>query len=291
LSVKKGIILAGGSGSRLRPTTISISKQLHPVFDKPMIYYPLCTLMELGIQNILIICKSSDLKLFQNLFQDGGNLGVNISYQIQDVPNGLAEAFLIGEEFIDSDPVVLILGDNIFYDSNLSEETLQNFNTGALTFSYEVNNPKDYGIIVFDKNNNVSLIVEKPKNPPSNHAITGLYVYDGSIVNKAKSLKPSNRGELEISDINNLYLTNQQLINIPLEKYSHWFDTGTHHSLLEASNFVSSIQSRSNKIIFSPEEIAFRKKWISAEILKRNINNHKNTKYGSFLEKLIENHK
>lgn len=291
MSVKKGIILAGGNGSRLRPTTISLSKQLHPVFDKPMIYYPLCTIMELGIQNILIICKSTDLKLFQNLFQDGGNLGVNISYQIQDVPNGLAEAFLIGEEFIDSDPVVLILGDNIFYDSNLNNETLQNFNSGALTFSYEVSNPKDYGIIVFDKNNNVSLIVEKPKSPSSNHAITGLYVYDDSVVNKVKLLKPSKRGELEISDLNNLYISNQQLTNIPLEKNSHWFDTGTHQSLLEASNFVSSIQSRSNKIIFSPEEIAFRKKWISTAILKRNISNHKNTNYGSFLEKLIENHR
>lgn len=291
MSVKKGIILAGGKGSRLRPTTISLSKQLHPVFDKPMIYYPLCTLMELGIQNILIICKSSDLKLFQNLFQDGGNLGVNISYQIQDVPNGLAEAFLIGEDFIDSDPVVLILGDNIFYDSNLNNDTLQNFYRGAMTFSYEVINPKDYGVIVFDKNNKVSFIEEKPKSPSSNHAITGLYVYDESVVNKVKSLKPSKRGELEISDLNNLYIYNQQLTNIPLEKNSHWFDTGTHKSLLEASNFVSSIQSRSNKIIFSPEEIAFRRKWISAEILKRNINNHKNTNYGSFLEKLIENHK
>ena len=289
--IKKGIILAGGSGSRLRPSTVSISKQLIPVYDKPMIFYPLSTLIYSGIEEVLIISTSNHLPLFKNLFGDGSSLGIKIKYTIQDKPNGLAEAFIIGEKFIDNDPCCLILGDNIFHGGNLqSFDINDNFHLdgGAKIFAYSVSDPNRYGVIEFDKDLKVLSIEEKPKFPKSSYAVTGLYLYDKNVVKYAKSLKPSMRNELEITDLNNIYIQNNTMeVNI-LGEDIQWFDTGTHDSLLEASSFIKAIQKRKGKIDFCPDEISFRMGHINRKQLIKNISSYKGSEYGKYLKKLLD---
>ena len=286
----KGIILAGGSGTRLYPLTKAISKQMIPIYDKPMIYYPLSVLMLAGIKEILIISTLRDIEIFQNLLKDGKQLGINISYEIQSEPKGLAEAFIIGENFIGEDKVTLVLGDNIFYGHGLTEMLTKavNIEKGARIFGYPVQNPKSFGVVEFDDNGRAISLEEKPENPKSNFAIPGLYFYDNTVIKKAKRVKPSNRDELEITTINQMYLKEGTLTVTNLGRGMAWLDTGTPGSLLEASNFVEAIQKRQGLYIACIEKIAFRQKWIDKNELYLLAGQHKNTDYGRYLEQLYQ---
>jgi len=286
---RKGIILAGGTGSRLFPITKGISKQIIPVYDKPMIFYPLSTLMLAGIKDILVITTKDDLKIFNSFLGDGDNYGVKISYEIQPKPEGIAQAFIIGEKFIDTSPVALILGDNIFYGEGISSllKSANKKKTSSI-FAYQVSDPERYGVVEFSKDGKVKGIEEKPKNPKSKFAITGIYFYDNSVVNKAKEISSSHRGELEISDINEIYLKEGNLSVEVFERGIAWLDTGTVDSLHEASSFIRTIEHRQGLKICCPEEIAWRNGWISDEKLKKLALDYLKSGYGSYLLSLLE---
>ena len=287
----KGIILAGGSGSRLAPLTDILSKQLLPINDKPMIYYPLSVLMMARIKEILIISTPRDLPFFKKLFGSGEHLGMKLSYEIQNQPNGIAEAFLIGEDFIDGNDVALVLGDNIFYGYDFSafiKQEAKNKKKGATVFAYEVSDPGRFGIVEINSKGKAISLHEKPKNPKSNLAVVGLYIYDNKVTKYAKKLKPSKRGELEITDLNQIYLKNNQLNVAKLEGGSAWLDTGTHSSLLEASQFVDTIEKRQGIKIGCIEEVAYRNGWISKKNLKNISEKYRNNQYGKYLKKIVE---
>jgi glucose-1-phosphate thymidylyltransferase len=289
----KGIILAGGSGTRLYPLTKAVSKQILPIYDKPMIYYPLSVLMLSDIRDILIISTPRDIVTFKELFGDGSFIGLNISYKIQPSPDGLAQAFILGEEFIGDDNVCLVLGDNIFYGYGLPKILRQasSLKKGATVFGYYVSDPQRYGVVEFDKNKKVVGIEEKPEKPKSNYAVTGLYYYDNSVIEKAKKLKPSKRGELEITDLNKLYLEEGTLKTELLGRGMAWLDTGTHESLIQASNFIASIEQRQGLKISCIEEIAYRKGYINDEQLKELADTLKKNQYGQYLLKLLDKSK
>ena len=284
----KGIILAGGSGTRLYPLTKSISKQIMPIYDKPMIYYPLSVLMLANIREILIISTERDLPVFRELLGDGSDFGVKLEYKVQEKPNGLAEAFLIGEEFIGDDNVALILGDNIFFGSGFSGllEEAGKITEGAVIFGYPVKDPTSYGVVEFDQNGKAISLEEKPKVPKSNFAIPGLYFYDNTVVEKAKNVKPSSRGELEITTINEMYLNEKNLNVKILGRGIAWLDTGTHEALLEAANFVEAIQKRQGFYIACIEEIAYKKGWIDNKKLDELAETLQKTEYGKYLKEL-----
>lgn len=285
----KGIILAGGSGTRLYPVTKAMSKQMVPIYDKPMIYYPMSVLMLSGIKDILIISTPGDIGNFKKLFSDGSSLSLNIEYAIQEKPNGIAEAFIIGEKFIDNDSVSLILGDNIFYGQGLGYylDIASRLKYGAQIFGYYVHNPKAFGVVEFDENKNVISLEEKPRHPKSKYAVPGLYFYDNRVVEKAKSLKPSKRGELEITDLNKLYMAEKSLKVELFGRGMAWLDTGTHASMLQASNFVEAIQNTQGTYIACLEEISYRKGWISKEQVKVLAEKMINTGYGKYLLDII----
>ena len=288
----KGIILAGGSGSRLHPMTIAVSKQLMPVYDKPMIYYPLSTLMQAGIRDILIITTPVDADVYQLLLGDGRQWGLNICYQQQPKPEGLAQAFLIGEDFIGDSRVCLILGDNIFYGNRI-EDTLKKAvvqNGGASIFAYYVNDPERYGVVELDKNNKAVGLEEKPAKPKSHYAVTGLYMYDNEVVSIAKTMKPSARGELEITDINKHYLKRNKLHVELFDRGTAWLDTGTIQSLLDAANFIRVLEERQGLKISCPEEIAFKQNFIDADQLKRLAERLNKSGYGQYLLDLVKAH-
>ncbi len=286
---RKGIVLAGGNGTRLYPLTKAINKQLLPVFDKPMIYYPISTLMLLDIRDILLISRPQDLETYKTLLGNGQQWGISISYSIQESPNGLAESFVIGKDFLKTDPSVLILGDNIFYGDGFSSK-LKDINCskiGSHILGYPVKNPNRYGVIEFNKEGKVIGIEEKPKYPKSRYAVTGLYFYDNTVVDRVMSLSPSSRGELEITDLNNLYLKDN-LLNVKLlSRGMAWFDTGTHESLHEASSFIRSVEHRQDMKIGCPEEISWRKGWISKENLINLASSLKKSNYGEYLLRII----
>ena len=288
-SSRKGIILAGGTGSRLFPITNAVCKQLLPVYDKPMIYYPLSTLMLAGVRDILIITTPEDLENFKKLLGDGNNLGINLHYEIQDKPQGLAQAFLIGENFLDGSPSIMILGDNLFYGKGfVNQLKAASLRKNSTIFAYPVSDPERYGIVDFDKDGKVKSIEEKPLQPKSKYAITGLYFYDESVVEKAKLVTPSDRGELEISDLNKLYLE-EGTLNVELfNRGMAWLDTGTIDSLLDASSFIKTIESRQGLKISCPEEIAWRNGWISDEKLIALSQSLKKSGYGRYLINLLE---
>ena len=288
---RKGIILAGGNGTRLSPLTISVSKQLLPIFDKPMIMYPLSTLMLAGIKDILIITNPLNLDLFKKLFGNGESLGISLNYAVQENPNGIAESFIIGADFIRDSPVALILGDNLFYGTNLInklENANKNFYKNTI-FAYQVNDPERYGVVTFDNDGLVTNIQEKPENPKSKYAITGLYFYDNSIIDKATRIKPSNRGELEISEINALYLEEKNLNVESLGRGMLWMDMGTFDSLHQASSYVRTLEKRQGLKICCPEEISWRKGWISNDKLKKYAYSLRNEEYRNYFLDLIFN--
>ena len=287
--IKKGIILAGGSGTRLYPLTQVVSKQLMPLYDKPMIYYPLSTLLSADIRDIFVITTPQDLPLFRELLKDGSQWGVNINYGVQPSPDGLAQAFIIGKEFIGNDGCSLILGDNVFYGQELPVlmDTAQKRETGATVFGYWVKDPQNYGVAEFDSDNKVASVEEKPLKPKSNYAITGLYFYDNQVVDIASSIKPSARGELEITDVNRIYLKQSQLSVEKMSRGFAWLDTGSHESLLDASNFIETIQRRQGLMVCCPEEIAYSKGWITADDLEKRALPLEKNGYGQYLLRLI----
>ncbi|MFT4926369.1 MAG: glucose-1-phosphate thymidylyltransferase [Phenylobacterium sp.] len=288
----KGIVLAGGSGTRLHPITQAVSKQLLPVYDKPMIYYPLSVLMLAGIRDILIITTPHDQGQFVTLLGDGSEYGIKLTYEVQDNPNGLAEAFIIGEEFIGQDNVALVLGDNLFYGqgfTTLLEQAVKKIETegGATIFGYYVKDPERFGVVEFDDDFNVMSLEEKPKQPKSSYAATGLYFYDNSVISKAKNVKPSARGELEITSVNNAYLSDDYLDVRLLGRGFAWLDTGTHNSLMEASQFIQTIEHRQGLKVACLEEIAFTYGWIGTETLKNKALQLAKTDYGNYLDRLV----
>ena len=285
----KGIILAGGSGTRLHPLTLAVSKQLMPIYDKPMIYYPLSVLMLAGIKEILIISTPTDLPLFERLLGDGKNLGCRFEYAVQEIPNGLAQAFVIGESFIGDDDVALILGDNIFYGTDLEKRLKSSVHPeGGVVFAYHVKDPQRYGVVEFDSQQQVISIEEKPSEPKSNYAVPGIYFYDNTVVEKAKSIKPSPRGEYEITDINRAYLEEGRLKVAPLGRGTAWLDTGTFDSLIQAQQFVQVIEERQGLKIGCIEEIAYRKGFITADELKKVAEPLLKSGYGEYLLEILE---
>ena len=286
--LKKGIILAGGAGSRLYPLTLVASKQLQPVYDKPMIYYPLSTLMTAGIDDILIISTPHDTPRFRDLLGDGSRWGIRISYTVQAEPKGIAQAFLVGEEFIGGDPVCLILGDNLFYGKMGLDGIVGEFSCGAMVFGYPVTDPERYGVVEFDHGGKVLSIEEKPKKPKSHYAVPGLYLYDGKVAEIARNLKPSARGELEITDVNLEYLARGELMVEKLGRGIAWLDTGTHMSLLEASHFIGTLEARQGLKIGCPEEIALHRGFIDKEQMRRLVDETPKSSYRNYLEMILK---
>ncbi len=287
---RKGIILAGGSGTRLHPATIGVCKQLLPVYDKPMIYYPLCTLMMAGIRDILVISTPEDTHRFERILGDGSQWGIKLSYKIQPSPDGLAQAFILGEEFIDGDPCVLILGDNLFFGHGLRQmlNEAMDIKSGASVFAYPVRDPENFGVVAFDDGGKATSIEEKPKQPKSRFAVTGLYFYDSDVVEIAKGIKPSERGELEITDVNRVYLERGDLVVNRMGRGMAWLDTGTHDALLEASHFIQTLEKRQGLKVACPEEIAWQMGWVDREQVLKLAEPLKKGGYGAYLVSILE---